>query len=191
MRTTIWPSTTRTSSRASTSTRRVASLLVEHLTPAGRLEARALDELRGWDGRVGADSSAAAIYEVFRNELLRARHGDAVGDLLPAIMGAGPHPLLGATNSHFFLQTLRVVRFLETSPSDPLVRQAFHATVVWLSRRLGPSVADWQWGRLHGLHLQHALSTRKPLGMLFNVPSFPWGGDLETVRAGGSLPARY
>jgi penicillin amidase len=171
--------------------RRVASLLVVNLAATGRLEARALDELRGWDGRVGADSAAACIYEVFRNELLRARHGDAVGDLLPAILGAGPHPLLGATNSHYFLQTLRVVRFLETSPSDPLVRQAFHATVVWLSRRLGPRVADWQWGRLHGLHLQHALSTRKPLGMLFNVPSFPWSGDLETVRAGGSLPARY
>jgi penicillin amidase len=171
--------------------RNVASLLVGNLAPSGRLEARALDELRGWDGRVGADSAAACIYEVFRNELLRARHGDGLGDLLPAILGQGPHPLLGATNSHYFLQTLRVLRFLETSADDPLVRQAFHATVVWLSRRLGPSVASWQWGRLHGLQLQHALSTRKPLGLLFNVPSFPWSGDLETVRAGGSLPARY
>ncbi len=168
--------------------RRVASLLVEHLTPAGRLESRAMDELRTWDGRVGADSSAASIYEVFRNELVRARHAEALGDLLPTVLGQGPHPLLGATNSHYFLQTMRVVKFLEDTPDHPAVRQAFHATTAWLSRRLGSDVRRWQWGRLHQLHLRHALSRRQPLGVVFDMPSFAWGGDLETVRAGGSLP---
>jgi penicillin amidase len=171
--------------------RRVASLLVEHVLPTGRLESRALDELRAWDGRVGADSAAAAIYEVFRNELVRARHADSLGDLLPAVLGVGPHPLLGATNSHYFLQTMRVVAFLEDAPHDPVVRQAFHATVAWLVRRLGPDIGKWQWGRLHQLHLLHALSTRKPLGMVFDVPNFAWSGDLETVRAGGSMPGQY
>jgi penicillin amidase len=38
--------------------------------------------------------------------------------------------------------------------------------------------------------MEHALSVRKPLGALFNIPAFPWSGDLETVRAGGSLPAQ-
>jgi penicillin amidase len=71
-----------------------------------------------------------------------------------------------------------------------VVRHAFHATVAWLSRRLGPDIGKWQWGRLHQLHLEHALSTRKPLGMVFDVPSFAWSGDLETVRAGGSLPGK-
>jgi penicillin amidase len=71
------------------------------------------------------------------------------------------------------------------------VRQAFHATVAWLSRRLGPDIGKWQWGRLHQLRLQHALSTRKPLGLVFDVPGFAWSGDLETVRAGGSLPGQY
>jgi penicillin amidase len=170
--------------------RRVASLLVEYLTPAGRLESRALDELRGWDGRIGADSPAASIYEVFRNELVRARHADALGDLLPAVLGQGPHPLLGTVNSHYLLHTMRVVRFLEDSPHDPVVRQAFGATIAWLSRRLGPDVGRWQWGRLHQLHLEHALSLRKPLGLVFDVPSFAWSGDLETVRAGGSLPGQ-
>jgi penicillin amidase len=168
--------------------RRLASLLVEHLAPAGRVERRALDELRAWDGRVGADSAAASIYEVFRNELLRVRHGDTVGDLLAALLGVGPHPLLGAASSHYFLQTQRVVEFVAASPTDPAVRRAFSATVAWLTRRLGPNVATWHWGRLHQLRLAHALSMRKPLGMLFDMPSFAWGGDLETVRAGGHLP---
>ena len=129
--------------------RRLASLLVEHVAPSGRIERRALDELRGWDGRVGADSAAASIYEVFRNELLRARHGEAVGDLLSALLGVGPHPVFGAASSHYFLHTRRVIEFVAASPTHPVVRRAFRATVDWLTARLGPNVATWHWGRLH------------------------------------------
>ena len=171
--------------------RRLAALLVEHVQPRGRLEDRAIEELRGWDGRVSADSAAASIYEVFRDELIRARHAAALGDLLPALLGVGPHPLLVATNSHYFLQTQRVLAFVEDAPDDPVVRQAFRASVQVLARRLGPNVAAWNWGRLHVLRLEHALSVRKPLGMVFDVPPFPWSGDLETVRAGGSWPGTY
>jgi penicillin amidase len=171
--------------------RRVAAALVQHLTPRARLERLALDELRHWDGRISADSPAAAIYEVFRNELVRARHEPLVGDMLPVLLGLGAHPLLAPVNSHYFLQTQRVVSFMESSPDDPAVARAFHASVEWLSRRLGPRVNRWHWGRLHQLRLEHALSLRKPLGLLFDVPSFAWGGDLETVRAGGNWPASF
>jgi penicillin amidase len=171
--------------------RRVAALLVEHVTPADSVEARAVDELRRWDGRVSADSAAASIYAVFRNELIRARHADQLGDLLPALLGAGAHPLLAPVNSHYFLQTSRVVAFLESSPEDPAVGRAFRETVAWLARRFGANVSSWHWGRLHQLRLEHALSLRKPLGLIFDGPSFAWGGDLETVRAGGSWPAAF
>ena len=171
--------------------RRVAAALVAHLTPRGRLEAAALEELRHWDGRVSADSAAACIYEVFRNELVRARHSALLGDLLPVLFGAGAHPLLMPVNSHYFLQTQRVLQFVEASPEDPVIGRAFRATVGLLSRRQGANVRGWQWGRLHQLHLEHALSIRKPLGLVFDVPSFGWGGDLETVRAGGSWPASF
>jgi penicillin amidase len=171
--------------------RRVAAVLVKHVRTASRLEARALDELRSWDGRMSADSAAAALYSVFRNELVRVRHSAKLGDLTPALLGVGPHPLLAAVTSHYFLQTQRVVEFVEAAPDDPLVQRAFRTSVSWLSRELGPSVATWRWGRLHQLRLEHALSLRKPLGVIFDVPSFPWGGDLETVRAGGSWPASF
>jgi len=168
--------------------REIASLLVSHLTPTGRNELRALDELRGWDGRISADSAAAAVYEVFRNELVRARFSDALGDLTAAALGVGPHPLLGAVNSHYFFQTERVQTYLDEHGGDEVVQRAFTRTVQWLTRRLGPDVKNWQWGRLHHLAMEHPLSIRKPLGMLFNVPPFPWSGDLETIRAGGCLP---
>jgi penicillin amidase len=171
--------------------RRVAAALVEHVSARGRVERRALEELRRWDGRINADSSAASIYEVFRNELVRARHGGLVGDMLPALLGVGVHPLLASVNSHYFLETLRVAAFVEASPGDPAVDRAFHASIAWLVRKLGSNVGSWHWGRLHQLRLEHALSLRKPLGLLFDVPAFGWGGDLETVRAGGSWPATF
>jgi penicillin amidase len=171
--------------------RRVAAVLVEHVSPRNRAERRALEELRRWDGRVSADSAAACIYEVFRNELVRARHAADVGELLPALLGVGVHPLLATVNSHYFLQTRRVLAFVEESPGDTAVAEAFRASVAWLERKLGSRVSAWQWGRLHQLRLEHALSLRKPLGLVFDVPAFPWGGDLETVRAGGSWPGAY
>jgi len=171
--------------------RRIAALLVEHVAPSGRVEGRAIEELRRWDGRISADSAAACIYQVFRNELVRARHGELVGELLPALLGEGAHPLLATVNSHYFLQTQRVLAFLSETPDDPAVGRAFHATVAWLSRTFGRKVSSWYWGRLHQLHLEHALSLRKPLGLLFDVPAFAWCGDLETVRAGGSVPGGF
>jgi penicillin amidase len=171
--------------------RRVAAALVQHVAPRGSVEQRALEELRRWDGRISGDLPAATIYEVFRNELVRARYADVVGDMLPALLGVGLHPLLAATNSHYFLQTRRVAEFVEVSPGDPALGRAFHASIGWLVRKLGPNVANWHWGRLHQLKLEHALSLRKPLGLVFDVPSFGWGGDLETVRAGGSSPGAY
>ncbi|HEY1291866.1 MAG TPA: penicillin acylase family protein [Chloroflexota bacterium] len=171
--------------------RQIAAILVEHVSTRGRVERRALDELRRWDGRISADSAAACIYAVFRNELIRARHQTLVGELLPALLGVGLHPLLAPVNSHYFLQTQRVLDFVSALPDDPAVGRAFRASVAWLARKLGPNVSGWHWGRLHQLHLEHALSLRKPLGMVFDVPAFAWGGDLETVRAGGSAPGEF
>ena len=170
--------------------REIARLLVEDLRPTTRLEDAALRELRAWDGRISTDSCAAAIYEVFRNELMRVRHAQALGDLLPGVLGVGPHPVLGPTNSHYFLQTRRVLESLRTAGDDAQVREAFARTVRWLASQLGGDVMAWQWGRLHTLHVEHALSVRKPLGLLFDVPTFPWSGDLETVRAGAHRPGR-
>ena len=159
--------------------------------PAGRLERRALDELRGWDGRIGADSAAASIYEVFRNELIRARHGEALGDMLPALLGVGPHPLLGSGDVALLPADAARARFRRGLADDPAVRRAFRATVVWLVAAAGTETSAAGTG---DACTRCAWSTRcpmrKPLGMLFDVPSFPWSGDLETVRAGGYLPGQ-
>ena len=141
---------------------------------ASRLEARALAELRGWDGRMGADSAAASIYQVFRNELVRVRFGEALGDLLPALLGVGPHPLLAEMNAHYFLQTQRIVRVPRAAR-----RRRRRASSASGERRVAVATLrhrrpqTWQWGRLHTLRIEHALSIRKPLGQVVQHPAVP------------------
>jgi penicillin amidase len=175
--------------------RDIARLLSVHLRPVTNLERRAAAELSQWDGRMNAESIGAAIYAVFRNELVRVQHEEPLGTLWPIMLGAGPHDLLAPVSSFYFLQTQRVRERVQRwaharaadhrTPTDDDVDRAFRATVRFLRRRLGRNIAHWQWGRLHPLPIKHALSIKRPLGVLFDVPPFPWGGDLETVRAGG------
>ncbi len=183
--------------------REVAGLLAEYVRISDPLEARAALELRHWDGRVGADSAAAAIYHVFDQELQRRQIAEVPADLHPLLRGEGPHPVLAPITSLYRRRPLRlaaqVQQWAERRRREPwlseagadAVDEAFHATVRRLRDLLGPDVGTWRWGGLHTLTLKHVLSTRKPLGAVFNVGPFERGGDLETVRAGGGSPASF
>ena len=125
---------TRSVCRRDASPRRLSSILAER-----RVERRALEELRRWDGRISADSAAASIYEVFRNELVRARHAEALGDLLPALLGVGPHPLLGADQLALLLADRSACwRFVEAAPRSRRSAARFGRRSAWLLRKLGP-----------------------------------------------------
>lgn len=181
--------------RVSLPARAVAALLGQHLDPAPGLEMDAVVRLRAWDGRVDEDSAAAAIYEVFRTELMRARYSDALGTLLPAALGVGPHPVFGAVWSRYFRMSMvveaRVRAWAAARESDADVPRAFRATVRLLREKQGTDVSRWSWGRLHTFKLSHALSVQKPLGAVLDVPAFPLGGDHETVHCVGLKPGAY
>ena len=173
--------------------RRIAELLVD--APAhrrGRVEGRALDELRGWDGRVSADSAAASIYEVFRNELVRARHGEALGDLLPACSASGPHPLLGRGQLALLPADparARVSRRLARRSRDRGARST--RTVAWLARRSGRRAAPGSGAACTSCDSNTRCRYASRWAWCSTCQRFPWSGDLETVRAGGSWPAQF
>ncbi len=182
--------------------RRVAALLARHLRPSNALEARAAEALRRWDGRVSADSPAASIYHAFREALRAARYAELPGEIVPVLRGEGPNSVLAPISSYYRREAIRVEACVEewaaaraSGGADEVashaVDRAFAAAVGRLKRRLGTRVEGWVWGRLHTLAFKHALSVRKPLGLLFDVGPFPRGGDLETVRAGGPQPGRF
>ena len=75
-----------------------------------------------------------------------------------------------------------------TGRRESTLRRAFADTLDDLSRRLGPNMDDWQWGRLHRLPLKHVLASRGDLGELLNHGGDPVKGDMITVCNTGSGP---
>lgn len=170
----------------------IARLLAAHLRPRTEMERRALEYLRGWDGRVSADSVPPSIVQAFFLEWVRVCHAESVGDLLPLLYGVGPHPILAGISSLYTAgiprMLVRLRAWADAGAPGHREARAFAEALQLLRQRLGSDIRRWQWGRLHQLKLKHALSVQKPLGLLFDLPACPSGGDLETVRVAGPPP---
>ncbi len=57
-------------------------------------------------------------------------------------------------------------------------RNAFYIRLA-LSKRLGPVISDWNWGKVHTLEHQHL--RKKPLDRVFNVGPFSVPGGDEVI----------
>jgi penicillin amidase len=119
------------------------------------LTARALDLLRGWDGRASADSVAASIYLTWTGKHLGpAVVAKAVPEAARALVGGGDLAavidLLDAPDST-----------LGPDPAaarDALLLQSLQAAVAEVEARLGPDPSAWTWGRLHQAGFTHVLA---------------------------------
>ena len=54
-----------------------------------------------------------------------------------------------------------------------------------LGSRFGADPADWSWGRLHSLVLEHPVGEKKILAPIFNRGPYPLSGDTNTVLQSG------
>jgi penicillin amidase len=152
--------------------------------------------LHGWDGRLDTQSSAACVYQVFRVELLRSAHRHLPASSLELVCGQGLMELLTFGSVFHQQASSLLLRLL-----DDLIRQGTHArgvitdalqrTTDWLTARLGPEPANWQWGRLHRVAFGHVLGLASPaLDRLLrlNRGPYPIGGDLDTIAQSGVDP---
>lgn len=144
-----------------------------------------------WDGRLDADSPAAALYEVLLRkvlELLLAR----TGSLSERVRGAGLFPGLWPEHNLDWLGVL-----LQSPDSawwnlggaedrDEVLLLALGQSLDWLSQELGADMQAWRWGALHQLTFGHVLGAQKPLDRVFNLGPFPISGDGTTVCASWS-----
>ena len=161
------------------------SLLLEPAVPnLGEHELAALNLLKNWDGHHGADSAAAAVYQVLTDFILLHAVVDELGqDLFAVYGGLGDH-------WNFF-------KFLLRSPDLPLwnridtdtvetaeeiVLDALHDTVRWLRAQCGPKSADWTWGKLHTLEFKHPFGYLPGPSLLFNIGPFPVPGGDQMVN---------
>lgn len=162
----------------------------------------ALDVLNAWDCNLTADSVAGALYETTLYFVMKRLYTPWLGDLTPAFIGLGFHPLLHPVNGVYadraYLIALRILENEESewmrdetgkpASSVDLLANALNDAVRWLETNVAFDMQKWQWGRLHRAGFQHALGVVKPLDMIFNRGPFPYGGDTSTVWQAAFIP---
>ena len=176
---------------------RVMAAYLGQLEPEDAELASVVALMRRWDGDLAADSSAAAVYQVFYRRLIRLLLDHRLGDLAVRYAGKGPTPLL-AESSMFNVKSHLWLHEILGEPHSPwfdlgggetrdmVLLLALRQTVDFLKAELGSEIQNWAWGKLHTLTFSHPLGLVPALGKLLNVGPFPIGGDGTTVWATGS-----
>ena len=156
--------------------------------------------VREWDGRLAADSPAAAVVQVFCRRLLHLMLDDRLGDLVHSYLGQGPTPVV----EDACLLGFRAWEWLQTvladaqshwfdlghgETRDDVMRLALRQTVDHLWATQGPAISDWAWGKMHRLTYTHILSRTRPLDGFYNRGDYAIGGDFMTICATGAAPA--
>ncbi|HMN28707.1 MAG TPA: penicillin acylase family protein, partial [Caldilineaceae bacterium] len=136
---------------------------------------RATEILSKWDCQMTADSVGAALFELFfrhwTQTVAAARFPADLAPLMADVVGGLALALLDADQAGWFAPGRRI----------PQVLGAFNRALAELAARLGPDPAQWQWGRLHTITLNHPLSARGDLAQLLDRGGYPLGGNGFTV----------
>ena len=172
----------------------ITCLLAAELTPLliaafdgdgwGEGDRRAGVLLENWDFQMKADSPAACLFEVTYHKLLRAIFEDELGpELFEDYMRTVVFP------PRALRRILRAGRSAWTDDSRTpqlesladIIRKSLREALDQLRGEFGEDPSAWRWGRKHTLTFDHVLGRKKPLDRLFNIGSFPVGGNHLTV----------
>ncbi len=161
---------------------RTLPLLLEHVpTSDDPVERAALDLMRGWDGDLGADSAASAVFNVWSSRIAHHVLLPRLGEELTGRYHGWREP--------FQCEVLpELLREPDTDGGwldDALLRAALGEAVAELRSAQGDDPSRWRWGALHRLRLAHPLASIPGLEALFTVIDEPIGGDEQTVMQTG------
>lgn len=161
----------------STPARQLLALLPAK-APAGAEPAIAM--LRGWDGRLEADSGPAALFEILWRELSSRMLAAIVPEKARALVTEiAPSVLLGLL--------ARPDARLGADPAaarDALFDAALAAAWTTAQEKMGADPAVWRWGSLHRVRIAHPLSRIPAIAKAFPpIEGEGSGGDSYTVMA--------
>ncbi|MBC8352085.1 MAG: penicillin acylase family protein [Planctomycetes bacterium] len=143
---------------------------------------QSIESLRAWDGSVLPKAIGPTIFNVFFTHWTRT--------VLSERFEADARPLLAMAAEGLAARLLDEDQhgWFVNGDRDIHVRAAFQQAVVDLSQRLGPTVDDWQWEKLHRLTMNHVLASRGDLAELLNYAGMGVRGDMQSVCNTGSGP---
>ncbi|HET9426732.1 MAG TPA: penicillin acylase family protein [Allosphingosinicella sp.] len=161
----------------STPARQLVALLPARGSPGAQ---PAINMLRGWDGRLDADSGPAALFQILWRELGRR--------MLAAIVPERARALVDEIAPSVLLELLaRPDQRLGADPAaarDGLFDAALAAAWNEAAELMGPDPGAWRWGTLHHVRIQHPLSRIPAIAAAFPpIEGGGSGGDSYTVMA--------
>ena len=142
-----------------------------------------------WDGAVTRESGAAALYEVWLNNLQHAvmeRMIAATGASDPTavqrIVGTGAVDLIIRHLEHPDVQTFG------TRPEEmrnEIMEDTLQAAYTSLGKMEGSDSSKWAWGRIHSVVFHNSLESIPQMKPIVDLGPIPRPGDESTINATG------
>ena len=158
--------------------------LKDHKATMTTVESAALDLLAAWDYNMSADLAAPSVFEFFRRSLSLNLLGDELGEL---------HAQLpGAINDYYIYKVLQPdcrdewidnVSTQAEETLDDIIAKSFTDCIKAISDSCGSDIANWTWGSMHKITLEHPMAKVKILDKIFglNSEAYSVGGSNHTV----------
>lgn len=149
--------------------------------PRSARAAQAQELLRRWNLFMLASRPEPLIYNAWIAELQRSLLVDELGEELYGSLAPPNVPLM-----------LRILRdkpgwcddggTKQTETCEDMIAQALDRALDWISRRQGPDIAKWQWGREHQAVHRHPLFDSVPLLRDLASVRFDSDGGAQTLN---------
>jgi penicillin amidase len=139
-------------------------------------------QLRVWDYRIEPDRVGATIFEVFFTHWCRLVVRERFEEETESFVAGAANGLSAA------LLTEDSVGWFPAGKREQAILEGMTTALEWLTARMGPDLAQWNWGKLHVLTLRHILSGRGDLDQLLDHGSLPVPGTMNTVCNTGLKP---
>ena len=146
---------------------------------ASPLAVEAQSLIRDWDGVLGVDSAAAAVYEAWLVHMCERTFRDKLGPTLYEQYLTDGRPtfalydLIGSPSSTWFADLASG----EAGDRDAIAAAALEDAMRDLTTRLGSVPSSWRWGDLHTVSFEHPLSAAKPLDLILTIGPVRRPGD--------------
>ncbi len=149
----------------------------------------ALASFLRWNGELNRESSHAALYEVWLQQICLA-----LGERFSKERRSPPQKSDGRYHDLSPQTVLRILTnpdksiFGEDSVAgrNQLLADTLHSARQELQKLLGSDTSQWSWGKLHTAHFRHALDLQPGAKDLFDLGPLSRPGDEYTVNATGT-----
>jgi penicillin amidase len=129
--------------------------------------------LQEWDYHLTEVTVAGTLFKVWIQEILKEILVPKIGkNLFYQFLGARPFELD------------QLFEMYDKKELSNLLEKTFERVLLYLRTNLGEDRANWKWGSLHELTLNHPLSAADENARVLNIGPFPIGGDAYTLNNG-------